>query len=81
MNDPYDLERFVRAHDADGTFDRAQAELSRGQKTSHWMWFVFPQIAGLGQSPTSRKFAMDRHSRAIDCGTARDLMIEKILMP
>jgi len=58
MNDPYDLERFVSAQDADGTFDRAQAELRRGQKTSHWMWFVFPQIAGLGQSPTSRKFAI-----------------------
>lgn len=58
MNDPYDLERFVSAQDADGTFDRALAELSRGQKMSHWMWFVFPQIAGLGQSPVSRKFAI-----------------------
>ncbi len=58
MDDPYDLERFVSAHDVDGTYDRAVAELRRGQKTGHWMWFVFPQIAGLGQSPTSRKFAI-----------------------
>ena len=58
MDDPYDLERFLSAHDVDGTYDRAVAELRRGQKTGHWMWFVFPQIAGLGQSPTSRKFAI-----------------------
>ena len=58
MDDPYDLERFLSAHDVDGTYDRAVAELRRGQKTGHWMWFVFPQIAGLGQSPTARKFAI-----------------------
>ena len=56
--DPYDLERFVAAQNAGGTYDRAIEELRRGFKTSHWMWFVFPQIAGLGQSPTSRKFAI-----------------------
>ncbi len=58
MDDPYDLERFVVAQDADGTYDCAVAELRRGQKTSHWMWFVFPQIAGLGQSLMSRRFAI-----------------------
>ncbi len=58
MDDPYDLERFLSAHDVDDTYDRAVAELRRGQKTGHWMWFVFPQIAGLGQSPTARKFAI-----------------------
>jgi uncharacterized protein (DUF1810 family) len=56
--DPYDLARFVRAQDEGGTYDEALAELRRGRKTSHWMWFVFPQIAGLGQSPTSRHFAI-----------------------
>jgi uncharacterized protein (DUF1810 family) len=58
MNDPYDLERFVVAQDAEGTYERAVAELQRGTKTSHWMWFVFPQIAGLGTSPMSRRFAI-----------------------
>ena len=56
--DPYDLQRFVAAQDAGGTYDRAAAELRSGRKTSHWMWFVFPQIAGLGFSPTSQKYAI-----------------------
>ncbi len=57
-DDPYDLQRFVAAQDAGGTYQRAAAELRRGRKTSHWMWFVFPQIAGLGFSPTSRMYAI-----------------------
>jgi len=44
----FDLERFVRAQDAGGTYARALAELRAGAKRSHWMWFVFPQVAGLG---------------------------------
>jgi uncharacterized protein (DUF1810 family) len=56
--DPYDFQRFVAAQDAGGTYDRAVAELRGGRKTSHWMWFVFPQIAGLGFSPTSRTYAI-----------------------
>jgi uncharacterized protein (DUF1810 family) len=56
--DPYDLQRFVSAQDTGGTYDRAVAELRAGRKTSHWMWFVFPQIAGLGISPTSRTYAI-----------------------
>jgi uncharacterized protein (DUF1810 family) len=56
--DPYDLERFVAAQEAGGTYDRAVAELRRGRKVSHWMWFVFPQVAGLGQSAVSRRFAI-----------------------
>ena len=56
--DPFDLERFVAAQDAGGCYDRAVAELRRGSKTGHWIWFVFPQIAGLGRSETSRKFAI-----------------------
>ncbi len=58
MDDPYDLQRFADAQDAGGTYERAVAELRGGRKRSHWMWFVFPQIAGLGQSPTSKRFAI-----------------------
>ena len=58
MDDPYDLQRFVDAQNQGATYDRALEELRRGHKASHWMWFVFPQIAGLGQSPTSRRFAI-----------------------
>ena len=57
-DDPYDLQRFVTAQDAGGTYNRAAAELRGGRKTSHWMWFVFPQIAGLGFSPTARTYAI-----------------------
>jgi uncharacterized protein (DUF1810 family) len=58
VSDPHGLERFVAAQDHAGTFDAALAELRAGRKRSHWMWFVFPQIAGLGQSPTSRRYAI-----------------------
>jgi uncharacterized protein (DUF1810 family) len=58
MDDPYDLGRFVAAQDAGGTYGHATAELRRGRKTSHWMWFVFPQITGLGWSPTSQRYAI-----------------------
>jgi uncharacterized protein (DUF1810 family) len=58
MDDPYDLERFVAAQDSAGTYERAVAELRGGRKVSHWMWFVFPQIAGLGLSATSRRFSI-----------------------
>ena len=50
------LDRFVRAQQA--TYAGALAELRRGRKTSHWMWFVFPQIAGLGRSETARFYAI-----------------------
>lgn len=52
----HDLDRFVEAQTA--TYDTALAELRRGRKTGHWMWFVFPQIAGLGRSPTARFYAI-----------------------
>ena len=58
MSDRFDLARFVDAQDQGGTYAAALAELRAGRKTSHWMWFVFPQIAGLGQSPISRRFAI-----------------------
>jgi uncharacterized protein (DUF1810 family) len=56
--DPFDLQRFVTAQDSGGTYERATAELRAGRKASHWMWFVFPQIAGLGYSPTARAYAI-----------------------
>jgi len=58
MSDEFDLRRFVRAQDAGGTYAQALAELHNGRKVSHWMWFVFPQIAGLGRSATAREFAL-----------------------
>jgi len=58
MDDPYHLRRFVTAQDSGGTFDRALDELRHGYKSSHWMWFIFPQIAGLGRSPTARQYAI-----------------------
>jgi uncharacterized protein (DUF1810 family) len=56
--DPHDLQRFVTAQDSGGTYELALAELRAGRKTSHWMWFVYPQRAGLGQSEMSRRYAI-----------------------
>jgi uncharacterized protein (DUF1810 family) len=62
--DPFDLQRFVRAQDEGGTYQKALAELRGGSKVSHWMWFVFPQIAGLGQSAISRRYAISSLAEA-----------------
>ena len=56
MGDPYDLRRFVVAQQ--DVYDAALSELRAGRKTSHWMWFIFPQIAGLGRSATAQKYAI-----------------------
>ena len=64
MDDPYRLERFVAAQDGGGTYERALAELRAGAKVSHWMWFIFPQIAGLGMSAMSQKFAISSIAEA-----------------
>jgi uncharacterized protein (DUF1810 family) len=58
QEDPHELGRFVSAQDQGGTYRAALSELRAGAKRSHWMWFVFPQIAGLGSSPTARRFAI-----------------------
>ena len=58
MRDPFDLARFVEAQDSGGVYDRAVAELRAERKTGHWMWFVFPQLAGLGFSAMSRRYAI-----------------------
>jgi uncharacterized protein (DUF1810 family) len=54
--DPFDLQRFVDAQAP--VYERVRQELKVGRKQSHWMWFIFPQIAGLGQSPMSVRFAI-----------------------
>lgn len=53
-----DLERFVAAQETGGLYDRAMAELRAGRKEGHWMWFVFPQLTGLGHSETARRYAI-----------------------
>jgi uncharacterized protein (DUF1810 family) len=62
--DDFDLDRFVAAQDEGGTYDRALGELRRGHKTGHWMWFVFPQVAGLGSSPTAQHYAISSLAEA-----------------
>ena len=52
------LDRFVDAQNRGGTYEEALAELRAGRKSSHWMWFVFPQVAGLGPSDTARFYAL-----------------------
>jgi uncharacterized protein (DUF1810 family) len=56
--DAFDLTRFVDAQDQGGTYDAALAELRSGAKRSHWMWFVFPQVAGLGRTPMAQRYAV-----------------------
>jgi len=55
-SDPYNLQRFIDAQE--GVIDTALAELRAGSKRSHWMWFVFPQLAGLGRSPTAQFYGI-----------------------
>jgi uncharacterized protein (DUF1810 family) len=62
MNDPYNLQRFVEAQEP--VYERVRAELRNGRKESHWMWFIFPQIEGLGSSPMARKFAIASRGEA-----------------
>ena len=59
-----DLERFVTAQDSGGTYQQAVTELRKGRKTSHWMWFIFPQIAGLGRSAMAQAYAISDLSEA-----------------
>jgi uncharacterized protein (DUF1810 family) len=65
MGDPFDLQRFVDAQDSAGTYLQAVRELRQGHKRSHWMWFVFPQVAGLGHSPRARRFAISGRPEAV----------------
>jgi uncharacterized protein (DUF1810 family) len=71
--DPYNLRRFVDAQD--GVFERALGELRAGRKQSHWMWFIFPQLAGLGRSSTAQYYGI--HS----IGEARAYLDHPVLGP
>ena len=59
---PFDLERFVAAQD--GVYEGVLRELRQGRKTSHWIWFIFPQVAGLGQSDLSRFYGIESLAEA-----------------
>ena len=62
MNDPYDLERFVKAQNP--VFEQVCSELKKGRKEGHWMWFVFPQLKGLGHSSMASKFGISSRDEA-----------------
>jgi uncharacterized protein (DUF1810 family) len=62
MTDPFDLNRFVQAQNP--VYRDVQGELSRGRKQSHWMWFIFPQVAGLGFSTMSQRYAIASRAEA-----------------
>jgi uncharacterized protein (DUF1810 family) len=63
MTDPFDLQRFVYAQAP--VYQRVVAELRRGDKQSHWMWFIFPQLAGLGHSPMAQRYAIASRDEAL----------------
>ena len=62
MSDPYNLRRFVDAQDP--VYHRVLAELRHGRKTSHWMWFIFPQLKGLGHSATAEEYGIGSRDEA-----------------
>jgi uncharacterized protein (DUF1810 family) len=62
MNDPYNLQRFLDAQN--GIFEQVCVQLQMGRKTGHWMWFIFPQIQGLGHSDLARRFAIGSREEA-----------------
>ena len=72
-DDPYHLQRFIDAQR--DTYDQAIAEIRNGRKTSHWMWYVFPQLRGLGSSPLSIRFGIS------DTDEAREYLAHPVLGP
>ncbi len=62
-NDPFNLQRFLDAQAS--TFDHARAELASGRKRTHWMWFIFPQLRGLGSSPMAERYVVSGMDEAI----------------
>lgn len=61
-SDPYGLDRFVQAQESD--YERALGEIRSGRKRSHWMWYIFPQYAGLGSSAISQRYAIKERAEA-----------------
>ena len=76
MPDRFDLDRFTQAQAT--VFADVQRELRAGQKRSHWMWFVFPQLAGLGHSPTARHYALASRAEAA-CYLAHPVLGPRLL--
>jgi uncharacterized protein (DUF1810 family) len=70
---PFDLERFVEAQEA--AFEGALRELRQGRKTGHWIWFIFPQLVGLGRSEMSRRYGLE------SVGEARAYLEHPVLGP
>src|SRR5579859_3165650 len=62
-NDPFDLQRFVAAQAS--SIDAVRTELRQGRKLSHWIWYIFPQIHGLGSSPNARRYAIVSREEAV----------------
>jgi uncharacterized protein (DUF1810 family) len=62
MDDPHDLQRFVNAQNP--IFDQVRSELQTGRKQSHWMWFIFPQLRGLGHSEMANKYGIASRAEA-----------------
>ena len=62
MTDPFDLQRFVDAQAP--VYPRVLSELRQGRKQGHWMWFIFPQFAGLGHSPMAQRYAIASREEA-----------------
>lgn len=62
-HDPFNLARFVSAQE--GVYDSVLAELNNGRKRSHWMWYIFPQLKGLGKSTTSKYYAIKNREEAL----------------
>jgi uncharacterized protein (DUF1810 family) len=74
-DDRYRLGRFIDAQDRAGAYERALSELRAGHKENHWMWFVFPQVAGLGHSPMAQTYAIG------SLGEARAYLDHAVLGP
>lgn len=76
MSDPFDLKRFVQAQEP--VYPTVVAELKRGRKQSHWMWFIFPQVAGLGFSAMSQRYAVASRAEA-KAYLAHDLLGSRLI--
>jgi uncharacterized protein (DUF1810 family) len=75
-SDPFELERFTKAQEQ--VYARALSELADGAKRSHWMWFIFPQMLGLGHSPMARRYAI-RSAREAACYLAHPLLGKRLV--
>jgi uncharacterized protein (DUF1810 family) len=75
VSDAFDLDRFVTAQDREGTYAAALAELRAGRKRTHWMWFVFPQVVGLGRSGMAEHYGVD------GLAEARAYLVHPVLGP